>query len=545
MSQVEPQTHEADVWLHYGPFDAGQSHSTDYDGLDFYWAVVDLLINECDGSLEVPEVDIEGETCNLRLNYSGSGIAPRPTDPIDAATVYEFDVHIDGEGERKCNFNISPRFQNMHKPSGESLTFPFDHTPADEGVTVHAEPSNIALDDLPGLFSRAMFELADAADFGLYHGYLEGPFGGYITGVERYLRITRSMNEKLIGSGGLLDRMAMLLTDQEGTSGHYRFDNEEKRGHHHAIRHNSEAARTLIKHHDLGGQIKTYLPKDPDEHDPDDPLHHPKVGTKLIKKRNAGGSVSWSDRHDVIRELDERLLSVLSWAGIPTEAGGTTYVPDWHFDTEATDDPVALHTDPLPQLEERQEHLLLTCLRDMTPAHADLTETLATDGGSVHARDLAEETDYSLSTVYRWLQRLDGVVKSDNGHVQFVSQKLREEVRALVESVEHTIANTADRLGELVRMDLQQSASSAFDKWLAKYGADVDWPDQEGGEVRVRIDTLLSSMFSDSRPSPEAVIEEMYAAWRKDGRRESVLDDGILEAQTRLNGSQTFRITPP
>ena len=545
MTQVAPHTHEVQTNLYYGPVDAGQSQSTDYDGMDFYHAVADLTINECDGYLEAPGVDIEGENCDLRLNYSGSGIAPRPADPIDAETLYEFDVHIDGEGERKANFNISPRFQQMHKPNGDPLTFPFDHTPADEGVTVAVNSSNIPLDDLPDLFARALFELADAADVGFYHGYLEGPFGGRINAVERYLRITRSMNEKLIGSGGLLDRMAMLLTDQEGTSGHYRFDNEEERGHHHAIRHNSEAARTLIKHHSLGGQIKTYLPKDPDEHDPGDPLHHPKVGTKLIKKRNAGGSVSWSDRHDVVRELDERLLSVLSWAGIPTEAGGTTYVSDWHFDADPTDDPVALHADPLPQLEERQEHVLMTCLREMTPAHADLTETLATDGGSVHARDLAEETDYSLSTVYRWLQRLDGVVESDNGHVQFVSQKLREEVRALVESAEHTIANTADRLGELVRMDLQQSASSAFDKWLAKYSADVDWPDQEGGEVRVRLDTLLSSMFSDSRPSPDAVIEEMYAAWRKDGRRESVLDGGILEAETRMNGSQTFRITPP
>jgi len=544
VTQVAPHTHESDINLYYGPVDAGQSQSTDYDGLDFYNAVADLLINECDGYVEAPEIHIKGESCDLRLNYSGSGIAPRPSDPIDSETLYEFDLHVDGEGERKANFNISPRFQNMYKPDGESLTFPFDHTPADEGVTVHVNSSNIALDDLPRLFSRAMFELADEAGVGLYHGYLEGPFGGRITAVERYLRITRSMNEKLIGSGGLLDRMAMLLTDQEGTSGHYRFDNEEERGHHHAIRHNSEAARTLIDHHSLGGQIKTYLPKDPDEHDPDDPLYHPKVGTKLIKKRNAGGSVPWSDRDSITRELDERLLSVLSWAGIPTEAGGTTYVEDWHFEAQPADDPVAMHADPLPHLEARQEHLLLTCLRDMAPADAEFTETLATDGG-MHARDLADETGYSLSTVYRMLQRLDGVVESENGHVQFVSQNIRETVRSLVESVENTIASTADRLGELVNMDLRQSASSAFDKWLAKYGAEVDWPEHDDGEVRVRLDTLLSSMFSDSRPSPEIVIEEMYTAWQKDGRRESILDGGLLEAETRLSGTKTFRITPP
>ncbi|WP_324662423.1 DUF7845 domain-containing protein [Haloarcula sediminis] len=545
MSQVGPSTHEVDAWLYYGPVDAGESQSTDYDGLDLYYAVADLLLNECDGYQEVNDVEIDGESCDLRLNYSGSGIAPRPSDPIDADTLYEFDVHVDGDGERKANFNISPRFESMHKPSGEGLTFPFHHTLADEGVTIHIECSNIALDDLSNLFARALFELADDVGMGLYHGYLEGPFDGRMTAIERYLRITRSMNEKLIGSGGLLDRMAMLLTDQEGTSGHYRFDNEEERGHHHAIRHNSEAARTLISHHSLGGQIKTYLPKDPDEHDEDDdPLFHPKVGTKLIKKRNDGGSVPWNERDDVIRELDERLLSILSWAGIPTEAGGTTYVSDWHFDAQSTDDPVALHADPLPQLEARQEHVLMTCLRDMTPADAELTEELATDGG-MHAEDLSDSTGLSISTIYRMLQRLDGVVESDNGHVQFVSQKIREEVRSLVESAEYAIENAAERAGQLVNMDMRQSASSAFDTWLAKYGADVDWPDRDGGTVQVRLDTVLSKLKSLDGPHPREVIAEMFAAWERDGRNPTILDGAEIEASVRNEGRLTFIATPP
>lgn len=545
MTQVEPATHEVDAWLYYGPIDAGQSQSTDYNGIDLYHAVADLCINECDGFHDVEGVDIDGEPADIRLNYSGSGIAPRPSDPIDADTLYEFDFHFDGEGERKANFNVSPRFERMHKPSGESLSFPFHHTPADSGVTVHVESSNMALDRLPELFARVVFEIADDVGVGLYHGYLEGPFNGRMTAIERYLRITRSMNEKLIGSGGLLDRMGMLLTDQSGTSGHYRFDNEEARGHHHAIRHNSEAARTLISHHSLGGQVKTYLPKDPDEHDdPDDPLYHPKVGTKLIKKRNAGGSVPWSERHDVIRELDERLLSVLSWAGIPTEAGGTTYVSDWHFDAEATDSPVALHADPLPQLEERQEHLLLTCLRDMTPADQELTETLATDGG-MHTEDLADETGFSLSTIYRMLQRVDGVIESDNGHVQFVSEKIREEVRALVESAEHAIESVGDRVSQLVDMERRQSASSAFDQWQAKYGADVDWPNQDGGTVQVRLDTVLSKLKSLDGPHPQEVIAEMFAAWERDGRSGRVLDGAEIEATIRGEGRKTVVATPP
>ncbi|MDG5777293.1 hypothetical protein VB773_09130 [Haloarculaceae archaeon H-GB2-1] len=151
MTQVEPATHELDAWLYYGPVDGGQSQATDYDGIDFYYASADLCINECDGFHEIEGVDVDGESADLRLNYSGSGIAPRASDPIDADTLYEFDFHFDGEGERKANFNVSPRFEMMHTPSGESLSFPFHHTPADSGVTVHVESSNIAVDRLPEL----------------------------------------------------------------------------------------------------------------------------------------------------------------------------------------------------------------------------------------------------------------------------------------------------------------------------------------------------------------------------------------------------------
>jgi DNA-binding transcriptional regulator YhcF (GntR family) len=91
----------------------------------------------------------------------------------------------------------------------------------------------------------------------------------------------------------------------------------------------------------------------------------------------------------------------------------------------------------------------------------------------------AEVTDTSLSTVYRVLQRMDGVLESNNGHVQFVSEAPRKEVRDISQSVEQAIESAADRAAGLVSMDLRQSTSSAFDKGIAKYGADVDWPEHD------------------------------------------------------------------
>lgn len=527
MTQVVPQIHEARCWLYYGPTDQGQSEFVDYDGLDPYWTLSDLLINEFDGFREL-DTEINGEAVTIRFTYSKSGFTPRPTERINSDRLYELEINIQGRGERKCNYNLSPRHPKMRDSDGDLTTTAFDHTEPDEGLAVDCQPSNIPLDDVPDLLTRAIFELADDAGIGLYHGYFDAPFGGRVTALERYVRITRSMNEKLIGTGGVMDRLAMLLSDTAGTKGMHKWDNEKERGHHHVIRHGSKSASQLVSQHRLGGQLKSYLPEHPAEFEPDDPLYHPKVGTKFVGGRTDGGSVDWADRHDLVQELDERLLSILSWADIPVEAGGTTFVADDHFGAHAVADPVPLHSDPLPRLEAQQEHLLLTCLRDMTPADEDIVETLTADGGT-HARDLSEDTGLSLSTIYRCLDRMDGVLTSDNGHVRFVTERLRREVRAIFESVEHQIETAADRVAEIVDQDVRQSASAAFDRWLAKYGAELEPPESDGERSVVRIDTVLSRIKYTQRPMLETVLDEMGTAWQQDGRSVDQLADAIVK----------------
>ncbi|WP_324758572.1 hypothetical protein [Haloarcula montana] len=59
-------------------------------------------------------------------------------------------------------------------------------------------------------------------------------------------------------------------------------------------------------------------------------------------------------------------------------------------------------------------------------------------------------------------------------------------------------------------------------------------------DERLRCPKLKQEM-NDSRPSPQDVIEAMYAAWRTDGRNPLWLDG----AETRLNGTISFRVTPP
>ncbi|ELZ23479.1 hypothetical protein C475_14438 [Halosimplex carlsbadense 2-9-1] len=528
VSQVTRATHESEMWLYYAPVGDDSEAYVDYDGLDPYWALADLLINEFDGYHELSDVEINGERWDIRMNYSKSGFQPRPEDEIASDRLYEFDINARGRGERKCDYNISPRFPDMRKSDGERTTTAFDHTEPDEGVSVHCQPSNLEPDEVADLLPRLVFELANAADLGLYHGYFAEPFDGRITALERYVRLTRSMNEKLIGTGGIFDRLAMLLSDADGTKGVYKFDNERERGYHHVVRHGSTSAGEMVSGHRLGGQIKSYLPEHPEKFEPEDPLFHPKLGVKFVQGRTAAGSVPWSERDEVVRELDERLVSLLSWAEIPTEAGGTTYVADDHFGAGAAAESVPIHSDPTPRLEANQEHLIVTTLRDMTSADEAIVENLATDGGQP-ARKVADAAGVGLSTVYRCLQRLEGVVTSDNGHVRFVSEKLRQEIRAIVESAETKIESAADRAAQLVDMDVRQSASSAFDRWLAKYGAEFDAPSSEGERPTVRIDTVLSKHKASTNPRVDDVLDKMLDAWTNDGRDPRDLKRAIVE----------------
>lgn len=112
MGQIKPATHEAKGHLYYHP-----QPSDRYEGLDPYWTVGSLAIDEFDGHHEF-NTEIRDEPVTIELTYSKSGFAPRPQDNVENR-LYEWELHIEGTGERKCHFNISPRFPNLrHYESG-------------------------------------------------------------------------------------------------------------------------------------------------------------------------------------------------------------------------------------------------------------------------------------------------------------------------------------------------------------------------------------------------------------------------------------------
>lgn len=537
MTHIQPITHEAKGHLYYAPIEPGP---TDWEGLDPYWALTQFLLS-VDGYLEVEDVVIDGEQWDVRLNYHQGQLASRPDDPIDVENgLYEFDITVQGRGQRGGSYQIRPRYPELQTVDGDRVTTPFGHV-ADEGLSVQFQTSNMELDEICEFFPQILQELFKAGDSGIYDGYFSQPVGGRIEEIERYVRVTRNMARKVMQQGGQFHSLAIHMSGVEGVEGVYKFDNTEEMGYIHQFRYHGNGASELIPTHRYGKQIKGYLPEHPDTFDEDDPLYHHKFGALYRKTLNNDTSIRWENRRDLVDELDESLLNVLAWAGVPIEAGGTTYVTDDHFVASAgRDQDVPIYEDPAPALEADNECLLLRTLRDLsgrTQSDVDILETLATDGGQ-HVEELAEETGYGLSTIYRAIERLGDAVETQNGHVQFVSMKVAEEVRAIADDIGEFIESGARRASKLVQREVRGAASSAFDKWLAKYGAEFEAPKGDDRPV-VRIGTVLSWYRTTAQPRVEDVLDELLSAWKRDGHDVATMLDARVEAEMAGGGSLT------
>jgi len=530
MPQVKPATHESEGHFYYHP-----RPEEPYDGLDPYWFVGDLVINHFDGHRSI-ETTIDGETFHLDLAYSKSGFAPRLEDDVEGR-LYEWELHLEGYGERKCHFNLSPRFPDVrHHETGEQISLAFDHLDAPEGVTVQYQSSNIDLDRIPGLLRRALEAFTAAAGTNISQRYFDAPKDGVINALERYVRITRDMNRKLIEDSALMNRIEMLLCSEGGTKGKRTWDNTEAKGYHHQVIFGPDSAEKLIPHHHRGRQLKSYLMKHPDNLEPDDPLYHPKFGV-LFKRKLNDGAAKWTERHKLIERLDETIINVLSWADIPVTVGGDggggngAFIPDDHFRAQARDDAVPILEDPTPRLEAEQDHLLMTILRDMTTSDAEIVETVATDGGQP-VEDVAETSGYSLSTIYRALQRLDGLLQSEQGHIKFASRKIAEEIRAIVKSAEQAVESAADRVATLFDVEINQRSESAVSNWLAEYGGEFQQADANG-PGKIRIDTVMAQIKSSRHPYLPRVLDYLVHAWINDGRGRVNINNVLVEAELR------------
>lgn len=483
-------------------------------GLSPYWILTTLLTRGYDGHGKV-EVDIEGEAWTVSLTYQQGGVAPRPDDRIDSERLYELRIGAYGRGQRKANFLIQPRFEDMrHYETNDKISTPFDHIDKSEGVNVRFSGSNLDPDDYTELLPQFIQALARDTNIGVNKRYLSTRVHemSNITTYERYIRVHRRWSSKLVGRTGSIQRLMQLYAEEVGSEFELKVNNKDTLGYNTRAVLAKQDAQQLIPGHLYGKQIKHYHPKHVRTNDNGDSLYHPKVGV-LLKKSLNDHSFAWSDRKQLRREIDETLINILYWSDIPVRPDPTTFISDDHFEVRAADRNVNLATDPTPEMEASQEALLVTTLRDLTDSDMQVLESLVTDGGQQHPRELASNTNRGISTIYRVLDRLNGIVRNDKATVSFTSRKIAQEVSGIVERTELQIGNAANRVAKLLNIETRGGESSAWNKFCTKYAAKVvGQVDEVDGQV-LRIDTLLSKLRSTPEPFLSDVLHEALDAW--------------------------------
>jgi len=505
------------------------------NGLSPYWLASKLVFEKFEGYGEV-DIHLEGTRWTVNLKYQKGGIAPRASDPVKVDRLYEFRLGLyeQGEGQRKANYLIQPRFDGMrHYQTGEEISSPFDHMSTDEGVNVHFSGSNLEPERYYQLLSQLMSILSREAGVRMNPDYFASrPHDmSNITTFERYVRLHRSMSKKVVGEAGILQKYLHLCASEKGSRFEYKVDNEEIVGKNHRAVLPKQDAQRLISGHRYGKQIKHYHPKHVRKKDATDPLYHPKIGVLVKKSLNNGNAIKWSQKDELVQEIEETLINTLYWANVPVRADQTTYIPDRHFQAKSSERSISFEQDPTPEMEAKQEALLVTHMRELCDSDVALLETLVTDGGELHPEEIAHKTEYGISTIYRALDRLKGLVRNENATVTFATKKIEQEIAAIVEQTEYHIENAADRVAKLMGMETRQAASSVWQKWCNRYAGKIA-RDEETGDLTLVIDMILSRLKSTCCPRLQDVLQEALEAWNAIGRDPFEL----LQASVRWRG---------
>ncbi|GGL26173.1 hypothetical protein GCM10009037_07240 [Halarchaeum grantii] len=458
---------------------------------------------------DLPRFQFQGETWRLsRLTYQKGNIEPHEN--MDFDSTYEFYISVcaeDGLEEKKASLHITPAWSGMTSKSGKSIPVPRDF----EGLSVDVQGSNLEPDAYPKLVNRVVDEIVDTETGGRMHRYVAPKLvhpDSRITQFERYVRIDRQKSKQVVGWEGALKRL-MEFAGREGQKLVYYRDDTDIEGHLHRVEVDNRAAGKLISGHSLGKKFKHYHPRTVND-DEDSPLYHPKIGVALDSKKS-GGSITWSDRDRLDRELDEALINLLHWSDLPTGPHPWIFVEDEYFEVGAEDRNIATHPDPTPELRAEQEHLVTRVFSPdaMGDRELDVLEVLTDGGEDQHYSEVADSADISTRTLWRALERLEGIVESDNGNLKFVTNHLKKSVHQAVDSLRSAVETTGRKIAnQLSAANLD--ADSALAKWMNRYGVSF----ADAAEDDLEID-LGATRYS--RKEVAALLRAGHKAWIRAG----------------------------
>ncbi|SEK87049.1 helix-turn-helix transcriptional regulator [Haloferax larsenii] len=529
-----------------------------------YWALSKLLISHFDGhaelDVELPTgPDNASEGAHIRLTYKRGKIDPRADFGIETDGeygMYEPRIHWSGHGQRKAHFHIRPRFAGMkHVETGEPITSAFDNDEhLSEGVNIHAQGSNLDPDEYLLVLRHVLLALAKEAGEWWDTRYFKRPLdSSRIHTYERYLRILREHSSKVVSRGGIISKLRELYATELGTETMFKLSNKNIVGYNHRVLLPKRAVQELPGL-EYGVQLKHYHPEYVRRNQTtNDALRDPKIGALFKRGKDEEGSlrlnkrtVRWSDREELSRQLEEFLVNVVSWAGLSVSPG-PGFVADDHFQNRESDRKIGLYDDPTPEMETKQDSILVRTLLEADEREREVLKT-ATDGGEMHYSELAEETDNSVSTVYRALEKLGGLLEKDNGNVRFVSQKLHEDLREIFAVAQSQVETARAAAASILDMDPNQlaKAGASLQKWMNRYVA--EFAETRDDRLLVKINSLLArnSLYSRESGAPvlSDVVDELYEAWLEAGRMPNRLLNGRLQVEVMDVGGATTTSIP-
>lgn len=471
--QIKPAPHEGDIYFTFtenglSPFYALESLRSGYDG----W--------KTEGK-PTREIEFNGETYALALDYSESGFKPWKHPDFDIETVREYTLYIvakdsphyegkpaDQDDRTKGGtISVSPRWPNMKSKDGNR-----DPSVPDYGkpyIEARTQLSNIPHGDYHNLLKRVF----DAYDISASHFQTPHP-DSTINDLAYYVRPKREFSGPLHATEGPIARSHNVITGDRSGYRKHEEDNTKIPGYRVTTHIEDKKAHSLIKGHELGKEIKHYYPKDPSVWEPDQAPYHPKLEVSY-QTRITDETLRYEDLEDARRELEETILNCLDWAELATSAESDVWCDfDPYWNVEDTHESRKIEPCPLPKIEDEQEHLVMSLWGDMTDSDKDVCELLLTDGGSVSPQDAAEKTNNSYRTIRSVTERLEGLIDHTYGELELSSKKIQQElksrVRAAGDRFEQEIESATMELADAS----EDRARTGWDRWRREYAASIE-----------------------------------------------------------------------
>jgi hypothetical protein len=460
------------------------------------------------GRLKTSFVDSTGEEWAVEFGFKGSGIAPPEGEVAEELNwrleeVREYTVYVyppaypsyeeaKEEGRQRVYYRISPRWPGIRTKEGlRPMSNPHKIT----GFDVEYDGSNIPFDEYPELLHGAVEALADRQGFrfkGRYAPIRPEDFApgrihtsSNIVDAELYVRVVKGKTGKIFAYDGVLHRIFQLLGNERRGYAKSVRDDTECEGYYHTATIDSMRAAEMLGGHRLAKEFKHYHMRNPDAVE-GTPLENPKVGVSYQRSRS-DEPVYWSDLRRLTRELDEALLNVLKWAGLPTRPDHQLYVADDHFKVTGSRRFRKLISNPLPHVVEQQDREWIAAMRNMNGTDTALVGELLTDGGHHTPAGLAEAIGVHIDTVYTSLKRLSGVVVHEYADVHLRSQYIAQQLLARIEGIKDSLAmDLEDSIDDLVRAETYADREDPWSRWLSLYGVEVEESD-EGGRDRLSV----------------------------------------------------------